>query len=371
MFCVAPRIPSGIRAVGRFAGVSLLLILLPFMLSSCEDVEQSGSGSSSGPAPASSLATPVLELAPEVTVEPDLEPTASPTDAGSSLVVGVDTDVVSEPCPPLGGEDLVAVSVEQLNGLKWKFLASDVVRRDPVLVNGVVLFGADDKRLYAVDAQSGELLWRIPLEHDGIFLAGSGELVYAAAGSSLYAVDPLNGEIRWSHEAFGLGRSYPAVVDGVVYVGGWDGRMHALDAETGETVWAYDAGAEVRTGFRSSPAVWEGSVYISTTSGILYSFDVATGEVLWQSRVGKRGNYKSPAAGGGLVFLPDESHLYAFDASGGALLWKIEIRLAEDSRMTVSGGVLYFIRGAVVALDAATGDELWRHGGSGEDYLYV
>ena len=221
MFCVAPRIPSGIRAVGRFAGVSLLLILLPFMLSSCEDVEQSGSGPS-GPAPASSLATPVLDSALEVTVEPDLEPIPLAVDSGSSPAVGIGADVgsplvvevgvdeVSEPCPPVVGDDLVLV--EPLNGLKWKFLASDVVRRDPVLVNGVVLFGADDKRLYAVDAQSGELLWRIPLDHDGIFLAASGELVYAAAGSSLYAVDPLNGEIRWSHEAFGLGRSYPAVV---------------------------------------------------------------------------------------------------------------------------------------------------------------
>jgi outer membrane protein assembly factor BamB len=47
------------------------------------------------------------------------------------------------------------------------------------------------------------------------------------------------------------GPSAPAVVDGVVYVGSRDGKVLALSAATGATIWTVATGGEVS----SSPAV--------------------------------------------------------------------------------------------------------------------
>ena len=61
--------------------------------------------------------------------------------------------------------------------------------------------------------------------------------------------------------------SSPAVADATVYVGGTDGRVHAIDARSGDARWTFRAGA----GIVSSPAVADGVVYVGTDDGTLYA----------------------------------------------------------------------------------------------------
>ena len=60
-----------------------------------------------------------------------------------------------------------------------------------------------------------------------------------------------------------------AIVDGVVYVGSYDGKVYALDAETGELVWSYDTDDSVF----SSPAAVDGVVYIGSDDGHVCALD--------------------------------------------------------------------------------------------------
>ena len=241
--------------------------------------------------------------------------------------------------------------------LLWRFRASHAIRTSPVVWDGTVFFGAADERLYAVDASTGEIRWRIPMEGDDALLTVAEGTVYVSADSYLHAVDPDTGDIHWSYPTGPVYYSYPTVSEGVVYIGGWSGRVYAIDGTTGELRWEYE---EEAAAFRSSPVVDQGSVYISSTSGTLYAFDATTGEVLWEAQVGNKGSYKSPAAGYGVVYLSDDEHLYAFDAAKGDRLWKVEARVSYDSRMTIANGVLYYYSGgALNAVDTASGAYLW------------
>jgi eukaryotic-like serine/threonine-protein kinase len=62
--------------------------------------------------------------------------------------------------------------------------------------------------------------------------------------------------------------SSPAVVNGVVYIGSWDGNVYALDARTGTKLWNYPTGNPIL----SSPAVVNGVVYIGSTDSNMYAF---------------------------------------------------------------------------------------------------
>jgi tetratricopeptide (TPR) repeat protein len=62
----------------------------------------------------------------------------------------------------------------------------------------------------------------------------------------------------------------PTVADGKVYIGSIEGVIHCLDAETGEVLWTYQTGGEIR----SAPAVVDGKVLISSTDGKLYCFGI-------------------------------------------------------------------------------------------------
>ncbi len=83
----------------------------------------------------------------------------------------------------------------------------------------------------------------------------------------LYAVDAQSGQERWEFQADGVILSKPAVSDGVVYVGGGglDPYLHAVDAQSGQERWRFKAAGRVQV---SSPAVSDGVVYFGTPPAI-------------------------------------------------------------------------------------------------------
>ena len=80
----------------------------------------------------------------------------------------------------------------------------------------------------------------------------------------------------------------PIVVDGIMFVtGGWS-IVHALDARTGARLWTYDP--EVPRDWAKyaccdvvnrGVAVWKGTVYVGTLDGRIVAIDAQTGERLW------------------------------------------------------------------------------------------
>jgi polyvinyl alcohol dehydrogenase (cytochrome) len=139
------------------------------------------------------------------------------------------------------------------------------------------------------------------------------------------------------------------------------------------------------------PTIVGGRLFINNTAGIVYSLDAATGCLYWrfQAASGTRTTMTVGAlAGNGgkryaLYFADRRRDVYALDAESGALLWKTHVDDQPSALMTGSptlyGGRLYVpissaeeyyatfdtypccrFRGAVAALDAATGRMLWK-----------
>jgi outer membrane protein assembly factor BamB len=71
--------------------------------------------------------------------------------------------------------------------------------------------------------------------------------------------------------------SSPAVVNGVVYSGSFDGNVYALNATTGAKLWTFTTGSAVL----SSPAVANGVVYIGSDDFNVYALNATTGAKLW------------------------------------------------------------------------------------------
>jgi polyvinyl alcohol dehydrogenase (cytochrome) len=145
----------------------------------------------------------------------------------------------------------------------------------------------------------------------------------------------------------------PAVVDGIVYFGTWEGIFYALEAATGREVWRFDARQHVGResawrergiGIRSGISVSGGRVYFGDTGGYLTAADAKTGAVLWRKR------------------LEDHPHTRVFSAAKifeGRLY--IGVSSLEESAIRIDPDYNgYTFRGSVVALDASSGREIWR-----------
>ena len=179
----------------------------------------------------------------------------------------------------------------------------------------------------------------------------------------------------WTFHGRALLEFPPAVGYGRVYLTTFDGRLFALDAATGKTVWRYRSG---RCGW-ASPALADHLVYETfigsrechsrATDGEIAAFDERDGRVRWLRKIGP--TESSPLVARGTVFVGDwNGRVWALDASTGRTSWTSDLGGTIKGSLALSGHRLFIgtYAGDVVSLDARTGRVLWRSGGHGPFY---
>ena len=257
--------------------------------------------------------------------------------------------------------------------LAWKYKTLKSVRSSPVIVGDTVYVGSDDKRVYALDAVTGEKRWAYltsgavsssPSVVDGVVYVGSED-------KNLYALDAATGEKVWSFATYGAVLSSPVVADGVIYIGSADCWMYAVDAASGRGKW------EVRLNrlIASSAAVAEGTVLIgaggnsecrgfkrtatSQQDGV-YALDAASGKESWMKTSGW-GVASSPAVDGIVVYYGAWKEVYARDIETGDKVWSFTTDSTSDSSPAIAGGLVIIGAedGKVYALDTDTGAKVW------------
>ena len=92
---------------------------------------------------------------------------------------------------------------------------------------------------------------------------------------------PMTNQTLWKFNTGGQVGS-PTAVDGVVYVGSYDHKLYAFDAQTGGVRWAAETGSIII----SKPAVADGIVCVGSEDYNLYAFDAATGSETLEFRHG-------------------------------------------------------------------------------------
>nr|WP_083448372.1 PQQ-dependent dehydrogenase, methanol/ethanol family [Nitrospira moscoviensis] len=130
----------------------------------------------------------------------------------------------------------------------------------------------------------------------------------------------------------------PLVVDGVMFVSGWDGYVWALDAATGAELWRYKHEIPLDTplccgNVNRGVAVTNGKVFFATQNGYLVALDGVTGKPVWiqpfaDVRAGESATL-APLVVKHLVIVGDSGaeygvrgHIDAFDADTGRRVWR-------------------------------------------------
>lgn len=153
------------------------------------------------------------------------------------------------------------------------------------------------------------------------------------------------------------------VAGGKIFLGSRQGRVHALDAETGADLWTFQADGPILHapcfagtavyfataspgstvyrlsaldgavrfaarggpgGFSTSPLVAEGLVLVGGRDGVFYAIDAETGKIAWTLRTGGPIRTTAAAAEGRVFFASDDMRARAAEISTGKLLWESE-----------------------------------------------
>jgi polyvinyl alcohol dehydrogenase (cytochrome) len=137
----------------------------------------------------------------------------------------------------------------------------------------------------------------------------------------------------------------PTIVGGLLFVGGGDRDVYALDAKTGCARWAFKAQAVVRTAISFAPisGTDQFAVFFGDLLANAYAVNAITGALIWKTRV--------------------EDHLAAV-ITGARTLYSgvlyVPVSSMEEATGTPSVYQCCTFRGSVVALDSATGKPIWK-----------
>ena len=167
-----------------------------------------------------------------------------------------------------------------------------------------------------------------------------------AAQAGLAAGDVPRLRLRW---AFGYpdsasAQSQPTVVGGRLFVASERGVVHALDARTGCAHWSFAAQSGVR-GAMSVGRLPSGrhALFFGDFNANVYALDAASGAEIWRRDVDMHPGARitgAPVLHDGRLYVPVSS---------------LEELLAADPEYPCCT-----FRGSVAALDAATGESIWR-----------
>jgi alcohol dehydrogenase (cytochrome c) len=130
----------------------------------------------------------------------------------------------------------------------------------------------------------------------------------------------------------------PIVVDGVMFVSGWDGYVWAVNGESGEMLWQYKHSIPLDTplccgNVNRGVAVAKGRVYVATANGHLVALDARNGQKVWDT-----------------VF----ADVRAGESATAAPL------VVKNFVIAGSSGAEYGVRGHLDAFDLDTGRRVWR-----------
>lgn len=187
--------------------------------------------------------------------------------------------------------------------VKWRFASAGAnyfyvnPKSAPILDDTRVYFGSDAAYFWALNQSDGSVAWK-----KRVGIVPRGKAIFSS----------------------------PALHNGVVYFGAYDGNVYALDAETGKTKWIFMEADWIG----SSPALAPDMnlLFIGLEFGLfkkhggIGALNMETGEKVWESRTSDL-THGSPTYSkkyGVVVVGSNDGVVYAYRAKNGALLWQVK-----------------------------------------------
>ncbi len=202
-----------------------------------------------------------------------------------------------------GGEGIVAVGTESGEVItlsaadgseKWRASVSSEVMTISESKYGVIVARTNDNKVHALDVGNGSIAWRASRGTPPLTLRGASEpkvvgdtIIVGYDDGKMMALNMRDGETLWETTvSVPSGRSELDRVsdvdgeidtfDGIVYAVSFNGRVVAVDMDTGKSIWTKDFSSYVGL------SVDETRVYVTDVSDSVWALDKTSGATLWR-----------------------------------------------------------------------------------------
>ncbi len=272
-------------------------------------------------------------------------------------------------------------AINKHNGkVKWTTELKHGLVSGPAVASGYIALGTNNSSLVVLNQNDGKKLWQTKVT--GEILSPptilSRKVIVKTIDGRVYAFNAADGKQIWmaEHGAPSLilkASSSPVAMGNMVLIGFSDGKLDALDRETGRVMWqrsiAYASGSsdvERLVDIDADPIVDNNVVYLASYQGYIGALSLANGQFIWR----KPGSvYKNMVLSGNTLYVTD-SHdvLWSIDKHNGQVNWKqtgLKARGLTEPSLVKNDLVVGDKTGYLHFVDAQTGEIIGRSKVSG------
>lgn len=276
------------------------------------------------------------------------------------------------------GKELWQADLSDIEGERsfWDSRLSALLAGGPVAGLNKIFIGSENGKIFALDAQTGELAWQASIKGEVINAPAidSGILVVNSASGIMKGFNADTGEELWEIDqdvpALTLrGISAPTIASGGVIVGTGKGSINVYILEQGQHGWSTDIGEPTGStelerviDVDSAPVAFGDKIYAVSSRGNLAAIELKSGRILWKRQYS---SYRQISVYRNNIFLTNNrGHVYAIDRVNGIERWS---NLALTNRGVTGPAIVdnYVVvgdfEGYLHWLDQETGEIVARH----------
>lgn len=227
----------------------------------------------------------------------------------------------------------------------WQSQLSEKVLSGPALSDGRLIVGTSKGKAIAFDEITGEVLWRTQLSSEVVSKAAIAEnkVFTRTVDGHLYALSLSTGKVIWVNErqmpSLSLRGSSPVLYhEGVLYVGWETGKVEAIKADSGISLWESNVAVprgrtdlERMVDIQASLIVKDNRLIALGFNGKLAAMNLDNGYLFYAEDLsGFRDFVVDEKA---IYAIDEDDYIAAYDVSNGTKLWQnktLQYRLLGD-----------------------------------------
>ncbi len=231
-----------------------------------------------------------------------------------------------------------------------------------------------DGNVHALDPATGKRLWRTSLKLEVTAGPGVGDGVVAVmvADGFLVVLDAETGVERWRTDIDGESLALPLVEDDLIIIQTIDNRLRAVSVFDGSPKWTIEQSTPALTlRGTASPLVVGSNTVAGFDNGRLIAIDTETGDIAWESMLspptGRSDLERLADVDGQLAVVGQDIYAAGYQgtlasvaAESGQILWQHEISTYVGVAADWNNLYTTDENGEVIALTRRTGSETWR-----------
>lgn len=253
-------------------------------------------------------------------------------------------------------------------GYEWKWTGSPPMRPGAVLDHAtaykdMLVFQGSGSTLSVLEPSTGKIRWSRQIDRPATVFQEStrvGDTLFTASDTELWEINTRNGNTLDRDSLGTLVNTSPLIVDDLAIFGTLSGELFAFQTTNDFKLWSYRFDGPIHV-----PAIQINEDYIAAMSenGELRTLQTRNAHTGMTTHIAGGTDADLLTDGVGIYIASKDQSLYAFDAEDGFRFWRKRSSSPITVQHTLYQDVVYATTTdtGLVAIDTATGEELWHN----------